>query len=257
MIRNIHQSSLNMAFRCGEQFRRRYIEGHIIPPSISMGTGTAIHKGANENFKHKIIKGEDLPLDAVLDAARDGFVNAFKDGIFIPDQGKKKEDVLNDGLNTAIRLSTLFRKDIAPSIMPVATEKYFEVQIPEVSLPLAGTMDLETETGIEDFKTAGKSWSEGQIRKETQPFFYGIAKNALTGVQPSFKYIVLVDLKTPKIQEQFLTSQEVMQGKTMLINKLQAFMQMLQTGTFLPAIPSAWWCSPDWCGYYRTCKFVM
>jgi hypothetical protein len=45
--------------RCGEQYRRRYLENEIIPPGISARIGSGVHKAAEINFRAKIQTGED------------------------------------------------------------------------------------------------------------------------------------------------------------------------------------------------------
>ena len=74
MIDSIHQSSLGTALRCGEQFRRRYIEGERVPPGVAAGRGTGVHKANEVNLNQKVITGTDLKLSDLKDAARDGFV---------------------------------------------------------------------------------------------------------------------------------------------------------------------------------------
>ena len=51
MIDSIHQSTANTALRCGEQFRRLYIEDERIPPGIAAGRGTGVHKANEVNLK--------------------------------------------------------------------------------------------------------------------------------------------------------------------------------------------------------------
>lgn len=258
MIQSIHQSSLNMAARCGEQFRRRYIEGEIVPPGIAAGTGTGVHAGSEANFRHKIITGSDLPISDVLDASRDGFVRAFKHGIFLTgDELGRKNTILNDGLNKALRLTKAYHERIAPGLFPQDVESDFLIDVPGLGLPIGGRIDFTDPERIHDLKTAGKSWAEDQVYKEAQPIFYGFAKYQETGAVPGFKFWVLVDLKGGvKIQEQSVTGTQIQGQFPSLIKRLNMFETMLKSGVFMPAHPSSWWCSKDWCGYFRSCPYV-
>jgi len=246
MIEAIHQSNLNMALRCGEQLRRRYIEGEIIPPGIAAGRGTGLH-GANEvNMKQKVKTKEDLPLSDLKDAARDAFIGAFRNGIYLAKENRPaKEQILNDGLNATLRLTGLYHEEVAPEIEPIEVERPFYIEIPGVPLPLAGRMDIQRVAKVDDLKGAGKSWAEGQINQEIQPIFYCLAHEYETKVRPEFIYHILVDLKRgPKRQVQKLTPTD--NHYHALIKKMQMFCRSLEAGIFLPANPSSWWCSERW-----------
>ena len=256
-IEAIHQSTLGMATRCGEQFRRRYIDNHIIPPGIAAGCGTGVHAGSKVNFRQKIVTKQDLPVSDIQDATRDGFVKAFQNGIYLPKEKKpEKNNIINEGLNKALRLSTLYREAVAPGIQPIATEEPFKIDI-GLDLPLAGTMDWQEKAKVDDLKTAGKSWSEGQIFKEIQPVFYSMVHEHEKGVRPDFTYHILVDLKRgPKLQQQTITADQVGKMYGALTLKIKTMIKMLKAGIFMPANPASWWCSADWCGYYETCPYV-
>ena len=98
MIDAIHQSMVGMWLRCGEQFRRRYIENEILPPGIPARRGSAFHKSADTNHKQKISTGEDLPLGDLKDCASDEYKRLIRDeGVFIrPEKLPEKNALLNE-----------------------------------------------------------------------------------------------------------------------------------------------------------------
>ncbi len=255
MIESIHQSSLGTFLRCGEQGRRRYIEDEIIPPGIAAGRGTGVHKANKVNLRNKIKTKQDMPLSDLQDAARDGFIHSFDNGIFLPKEDiPHKKTILNDGLNDTLRLTKLYRNEVAPNAKPVAVEEKFKI---DVGLPLflSGTIDYEEIAVINDLKTTTKSWSNGKIDSEIQPIFYSFVHEHETGIRPEFFYHILVALKkSEKLQQQSITPTK--KHYRALFAKLALFCKMLETGLFPPANPSAWWCSEKWCGYYLTCKYV-
>ena len=255
MIDAIHQSSLNMALRCGEQFRRRYIEGHMVPPGIAAGRGTGVHKANENNLKQKIKTDVDLSISDMKDAARDGFVQAFNSGIYLP-KGEipEKERIINDALNDTMRLTELYGEQVAPKIHPLEVESQFNI---DVGLPLniAGTIDIQRESKLDDLKTTKKTWSDGQINKEIQPVLYSFVHEFKTGIRPRFDYQILIALKNSvKLQVQSITPTN--NHYRALFAKLHVFCSMIEKGVFLPANPTSWWCSEKWCGYYLTCPYV-
>lgn len=257
MIKSIHQSHLGMWLRCQEQFRRRYVEGEIIPPGISARRGSATHKAAEINHKQKIQSGEDLPVTDLQDAARDEYVRLVKDeGVFIPkDKVSEKGVLLAQGQDAATRLTKLYRECLAPQIKPVLVEQKLTVDA-GLALPLQGTIDVLT-TGhwLPDLKTADKSKGPKDADHSLQLTFYAGMVAHHTGKWPEKVSLeILVNNKEPKLQS-LLTKRGPADFANLLL-RLQIFMAQLQTGLFPPCDPGAWICSPTWCGYYWTCKYT-
>lgn len=257
MIDSIHQSMLNMACRCGEQFRRRYLEGERIPPGAAAARGTGLHAANETNLRQKIVTRTDLPLADLQDAARDGFVHALSDGVFMAkDEVAAKDRILNDALNDCISMTGLYRAVIAPQIDPVAVEKEFRFTVPWITLPLAGKIDIQREGRVDDLKTSGKKWADGQIHQEIQPVFYSLAHEHETGERPLFTYHIIRNLKAgPELQVQSMTATDA--HYRALRYRLETMEKMIRTGLFPPANPNSWWCSERWCGYASSCCYYL
>lgn len=255
MINAIHQSSLSMALRCGEQFRRRYMLGEIIPPSIAAARGTSLHYANEVNLRQKVKTKKDLPLSDLKDAARDKFIRTLEKGVFLPkNQQGEKTNLLNEGLNQSIQLTSLYRREVAPEINPIEVERSFLIDI-GLDLPIAGRIDHEQTAKVDDLKTTTRSWSPARIYKEIQPVFYSIAHQYEFGERPLFRYHIMVALKRqPKHQLQSRTCTD--NDYHALVSRIESFLKMLQAGIFLPAEIGAWVCDPKWCGYFTTCRYV-
>jgi len=254
MIDAIHQSMLNTLLRCGEQFRRRYIEGEIIPPGIAAGRGTGVHKANEVNLKQKLITKEDLGLPDLQDITRDGYVQALSNGVFIPkDQLAEKKKLINKGLNDAIKCTKVYHKDVAPGLNPVSVEEEFDIDV-GLALPLAGRMDYQDVPVIGDLKTTTKKWPEDRIKKEIQPIFYSYVHEKEKGVRPDFIYNILIARKNDE-EHQELSIKASDADYRALFAKIKVFLRAIKTGTFLPADSTSWLCSPTWCGYYPTCIY--
>jgi len=48
----------------------------------------------------------------------------------------------------------------------------------------------------------------------------------------------------------------VEQDRVALLHRINAMIAGVKAGTFLPAAPGVWACSPKFCGYWHTCPFV-
>jgi len=245
-----------MALRCGEQFRRRYISNERIPPGIAAGRGTGVHKANDVNLRQKVITERDMGISDLKDAARDGFVHAFDNGVFLSkDDVASKNVLLNDGLNQTLKLTELYREKVSPSIQPIEVERKFVIDV-GLAMPLSGIMDIQRHRKIDDLKTSSRKWPDDRIKTEIQPIFYSLAHEMETGIRPQFNYRILNINKggDAKLQVQSITAEE--KHYRALFAKIQVMIDMIQSGTYMPANPTAWWCSEKWCGYWSTCVYV-
>jgi len=244
MIHAIHQSTLSMALRCGEQFRRRYLQEEIIPPSIAAARGTGLHKANEVNLRQKVRTKVDLPASDLRDAARDSYTRSLRNGVFLPkaDHGAKAS-LVNEGLNQCLALTDLYRREVAPEIVPIEVEREFIIDIGLVH------------KRVDDLKTSTRSWADGKINSEIQPVFYSMAHEHEFKTRPEFRYHILIALKKePKRQVQARVCTDA--DYRALIARLEMFLKMLKAGVFLPAEIGSWVCSPKWCGYWTTCRYV-
>lgn len=256
MIKSIHQSMVNSWLACGERFRRRYIEGDIIPPGIAARRGAGFHKGAEVNHRQKIESGEDMPLVDIQDAARDEYVHLVRDqGVFIPRANLgEKNALLNEGLNQTVQAIEIYRNEIAPEIQPALVEQFAEADI-GLSLPLAGIIDVsDANRRIIDLKLQ-KRKNQDWADHELQPSFYAILYKSLTGNDLSeFVYEQVIPNKT--MLREPLTTKRGENDFRRLKRYLAAFLTDLKAGTFRPAEPGHYLCSENFCGYYRSCSYV-
>lgn len=261
MIDGIHQSTINTAFRCGEQFRRRYVNGEILPPGIAAGRGTGVHKANEINLKQKIQTGMDMAVSDLKDVARDAYVEAFSNGVYLPkDQVSEKSKLLNEGLNDALRCVEVYREKVAETIRPIAIEEPFEIDV-GLDLPLKGRMDYQEEPKVGDLKTSIRTWPKGRAQKEAQPIFYSLVHEKTRGVRPVFQYDILIARRNKAGEPTSAEHQTEIVNPTdaqyiALLHRLEAFLKMLKAGIFPPANQTDWWCDPKWCGYWYTCPYV-
>jgi hypothetical protein len=254
----ITQSMLGMFLRCPHQFERRYLRGEIIPPGIAARRGSATHKAAQINHEQKLHSQADLPAGDLQDAARDHYVRLITDkGVFIPkDQLAQKDTLLAQGLDAAVRLTKLYRQSLAPAIQPALVEEKLTLEV-GLELPLQGTIDvLTTDNWLPDLKTADKSKGAGEADHSLQLTFYAGLVAHQTGTWPAkLSLEILVNNKEPKLQSLPTTRGPAEWAN--LLTRIQLMLAQIETGLFPPCDPGAWICSPQWCGYFWTCKYSL
>jgi hypothetical protein len=254
----ITQSMLGMFLRCHHQFERRYLRGEIIPPGIAARRGSATHKAAQLNHEQKLHTQADLPVGDLQDAARDHYVRLIKDeGVFIPkDQIAEKDTLLAKGLDAAVRLTKLYRQSLAPAIQPVLVEEKLTLDV-GLELPLQGTIDvLTTDNWLPDLKTADKSKGPGEADHSLQLTLYAGLVAHHTGKWPArISLEILVNNKEPKLQS--LTTTRGPEDWVNLLLRVKLLLAQIQVEIFPPCDPNSWICSPNWCGYFWSCKYSI
>jgi hypothetical protein len=249
---------LGMFLRCPQQFERRYVNGEIIPPGISARRGSGVHKAAEINHLQKIASREDLPVDTLQDAARDEYVRLVKDeGVFIPrDKVGEKDKLLADGLDASTKLAKLYREELAPLIQPVIAEDRLSVDV-GLGIPIMGTLDVvDEEEWLPDLKTADKSKPKNEAENSLQLTLYaGLYAQKYRKWPKRLSLEILVNNVTPKLQT--LDTTRGPEHWANLVARLQIMLAQVKTGLFPPCDPGAWICSPQWCGYFWSCKFSI
>jgi len=255
---HLSHTQIDMFCRCGEAYRRRYIEGEIILPGVVLLEGKGVHGGAEVNFRQKITTHEDLPEKDIVDAAVAKFEAESAGGYALTpeEHARGVSAVLGEAKDTTVALARLHAQVQAPDYQPVAVEHATRIVLPHSSHDLLAITDLRDDQGrIVDFKTAKKSLSQLDVDKSMQLTIYAAANMVDTGNLPSeVRLDVLVKNKTPK--RVVLTSTRAMTDIEVLANRINATLDAIAKGVFTPCAVGSWNCSPKWCGYWAMCPYV-
>lgn len=260
----LSQSAVNQLLKCGEAFRRRYLEREYTPPSLAALAGTAVHAAAESYFRRKRDAGEELSVEDVQQAAVDAFDRRMaKDGAVLDEeeQARGKDVVVGEAKDKAVRLSGLYRRELAPSVQPDLIEARIEVEVPGLKRRIVGVVDLSSQPEVAceggdliDLKTSKRRGSQEDADRSIQLTVYDVAYEALKGWRP--RRIVLHELVDTKVPQANVT--ETTRGpedRAALGAILGAAERTIDAGTFLPAAPGSWWCSLRFCAYAPTCPY--
>lgn len=255
---HISPTQVEMYSRCGEQYRRRYKERQIIPPGISLLRGSAVHTGVEHNYKQKVESHKDLPKKDVVDRSASAFDDKVRaEGILLnPDEESRgKKVVLAEGKDSTVRLAGLYSDKVAPLVQPKLVETKQTLSVPGASHDLLCRLDVLDDKGvIRDTKTGMKTKPQSDWDASVQLTFYWAMALALKLNPTGIVVDQLIDTKEPK----YVLSQTARTEKDVnaLLCRVNAFQAGVKAGIFIPASPGSWWCSPNWCGYFKTCPYV-
>ena len=136
--------------KCGEIYRRRYIEKEVIPPGIAQTKGLSVHKGAEFNFKPKIQTKKDKPVGDVVDfsvAAFEGQVENEGLSLNSEEEGRGKKIVVGEAKDKTAKMASVLMTHVAPRYQPVTVEEPVVVPLETSTHDLKGIIDLEVEDG--------------------------------------------------------------------------------------------------------------
>lgn len=236
------------------------MEGQRIPPGIALLKGTAVHVGAEHNYRQKIESKEDLPTTEIIDravAALDDRMNA--EGLLLSpeEESRGKSIVVGEAKDSTANMAEVLAEEVAPTVQPILVEEKQRILLPDATHDLLGIMDVvDNDEHIRDIKTTGKTKSQADWDSSVQFSFYAILYRAKFGKEA--KGIVvdqIVDFKKgPEYRPAFTT--RVRADYDALLHRINATLKGIAAGIFTPATPGAWWCSPRFCGFYQTCRYV-
>lgn len=235
----------------------RYNKGIVAPPGIPLVRGSSLHKTNEVNLKQKQLTEKDMPLSDMQDCTRDAFHKKLSDGILVTKEEKpSKKRLLNDALNQSIQLTSLYKNQIAPIINdPTEVEQPFTVYMPGLDIPLHGRPDCKTTKAIRDLKVTGKVLPAEQIKREIQPSFYSLVDFLETGQQEhAFVFDNLVAVKKPYVDHPSMIIGP--RQHDIVKRKIMAFVAMVKSGVYPPPPPTAWVCTPKYCGYHGMCNYT-
>jgi len=246
-------SAISQYLRCPLQYYFQRILG--IPSrttSSGLALGSAVHAGLAE-YHQRLMEQEETPPDAVTRAFHHDWQERESRETIQFREGDTRDDCIAQG----IHLLELYLKEPPPERI-VAVEHRFTAPLCNsrgeyLETPLVAITDLITAEGdslrVQEFKTSGRAYSEGDVTSSLQPTCYVHAVRECLGQEASVEYTVLVKTKTPKVQR--LHTSRYTEDCGRLGDLVQSIQRAVDLGNFYP-VESPMNCST--CAYRQPCR---
>ena len=255
-LTHISASQLATYQRCGEQYRRRYIEGEVIPPKVSMVSGTAVHKARSTNLAQKITTKLDLPQEQVIQASRDSLDLSFQGEILLDAEDLSIKQAKDGAIDKAARMTACDYDVFQRTITPTHVEEQIKVEVPGLGRDIVGILDTaDSDRVVRDLKTMAKTPPEDAAEKSDQLTTYALLYKTQTGHLPEHVQLdSVIDLKsgTKGVARVAMRSDEDLD---MILRRYFAAIQAIDKGVFVPAPSDSWQCSAKYCGYSMSCPY--
>jgi RecB family exonuclease len=281
-------SKLTALFRCGEAFRREEIEREFAPSSSAAVRGTVVHaiaahahgeqlkaKALHPDWPKPMVLRESLPgEEEAADLAATRFETERKRGIVAPADEVQANDppnkIIGRDKDSAIRMARYLVTRIAPYVDPVAVEQKVVVEPADSNIRISGIMDLVTneqrpgdETprrGIRDYKTSRKPPNPNEAHSSGQLSMYALLDLLQRGsIADVFALDYLVEDPRRYVGAPYLTTLEstrTQEDIDVMVARLNNAIEGVKAGVFLANGVGTWYCSPKWCRFWTTCRFV-
>ena len=260
---HLSASSVEMFCRCPESYRRRYLENERSPPVLAMAKGKAFHSGIEHNMNAKMANGLDMDINEVVDFTLTSF-NDSKGEVELTEI-EKSVGGLNKVNTSLTGLMMSHMTNAAPLYTPLVIEKGFRLELPG-KYDFVGVIDmLGLVDGVEehkmdftvvDWKSAKRKPVADSQHDSIQLTAYAaevMNNSEITSVKTRLD--VIVD-KAKTYPHHIYESERDAGDVTALARRIDVVSKTIDAGLFPPAVTGSWWCSPGWCGYWKTCPYV-
>jgi hypothetical protein len=269
-------SALDLLQQCGEKFRRRHIEGERGPTSLSRARGVAVHKvGSTSHLRMMDTKTEGGgPLQVVMsipspeeaaDIAADEFDRSLDGQEVYYNQDEKEEGegkARGREKDNSVAMGQHYT-EVVVSVNPIAVERKIEVRPKDSDVTIVGILDLvdfNADLGevVVDLKTSTRKPPKGTADSSQQLTIYTLLRFAETGVRPSAARLnTMVRTKGGKTSHDIQTTTRTEEDIRAFVDRLNAGIDAVKKGSFLPAPTGSWMCSPKYCEFWNTCRYVI
>jgi hypothetical protein len=263
-----HASSLAAYTRCGEAYRRKYVERDHTPATTPQIRGGAVHRAIGTGLIEQQRIQAPAPIELYEDVAASQIDLARRAGATLTKEemtiGVSK--VFGTLKDHAVAYAGGYATGVASQITPLAVERTVTITglIPEVNLK--GTIDLVDATPMEsvgetirDVKTSERTPPDHVADTSDQLTMYSLFRQAEKphdDPRPvSLDY--LIRRKSGAIEHKRFNSVRGPADYATLMRRIQNASKGLRAGIFLHSNPNTdWWCSEKQCPYWATCPYV-
>lgn len=273
--KHVSPSQIETLSKCNQQWKFRYIDKLIVPPRMAMVKGSANHSAPEFNFGQKITSGVDLPKKDIVDyAVADLDIRLQKETVELTAEEKSigKDNVIGDARDDVARVSGGYADLIAPLYQPERVEHRFEFPLTDEwnFLGIIDWMGVVLEDNrriIADMKsgknapdptteTKGILYALSNYRQTEEWLPYRIEHLTSTSTDPVTRKRLPEKIVVRKSQEAQFDDSDIHPAISRLQSAISTMDNLYAGGEPQFAPNSAWWCSPEWCGYWNICPAI-
>jgi len=248
-IDHLSYSSLSQYLLCSHAWKLRYIDKVPTPTAPALVFGSAFHKTLEAHLK----TGEQLtslwPQMWLTQLEREQNIDWSNEHAPELDATGERMMMAGDVQELVAEIAANFDGE------PTNLERYVELAVPGVPVPIIGYIDIVTRDGVPgDFKTSSRMWTQTQAEAEIQPLFYLAALNQAGISVPDlrFRHYIFTKGRHPAAKA-FETTHTASQ-LVWLFELIKSAWQAIEAGVYPMSGVGSWKCAPRYCEYYTHCR---
>lgn len=256
-------SQMNTFLSCPMKYKYRYVDGISSLQTATLVFGNSTHSALEYNFAQKVFSRKDMPARDVVDVFAHN-MELSKEAPGVEWAGKYWDEI-----DTGKRLIELYIDAYAKPIMPRAVEKEVIIQVPEVSKPFKGIIDLmSTDIKVIDFKTTSKTPTDNDVfryllqlssytysmiqARNDRSLFSDVDSEKIQRMQKFDTYLhYFIKTKTPKIVIKNIPRSR--KDLRRFVEIVKSVCGSIEKGVFYPNHGSPL-CNPKYCPYWERCN---
>jgi len=263
-VKHLSHSSINTYMMCPKSWWWRYVKKAKVPVSAALPFGSAYHQTVQTYIAAKALHPDQVrPLAELWPACWAGALNKQYQKI----KWDKPYDYYTKlGESMLVSDEVVFAVDAIEPLIAIWTtttttekipvvEKRIEFQVPGVSIPVMGYVDMIDANGVAiDFKTASRKWSKGKEHLDIQADFYLLGLNQEghdLSPDNKFRYMIFTKTKNPVCQD--LPTSRTWGQLFWTMELIRETWKAIEGGHFPPNV-SGWKCQPKFCSYWDLCR---
>lgn len=258
MPKYLSYTQVSTLFRCGRQYRFRYIDRKPAVMNANLIIGRVYHQVVAAAYNRKLA-GYEMNEEEVAALFSQFWDKAVADKQILDEEGEPKLEAtyiewqgkdpgkLKDA---GITLSKKYLAEVMPGYQPVEVEQRYQVDLD--GIVLVGYLDAVVKNAfgrqiIVDHKWREKSFSDKELANDFQSTTYTLLHGC-----PYTQFHTALNVAKPriKVEEVQRTKDDITWVKEMI----KEAHRQIQTGNFPPSGVSSWACSIDYCSYYTECR---
>lgn len=169
-VDRLSATALTEWISCGEQFRLKRIVKVPERNRVDRFIGSVHHRTIEQNFRNKLESHSDMDWRTLEQTYDDQWARTISE-----DGEPEWEMPPTEAGELGLRVLRCFMDEVAPLVNPVAVEKWFELKIPGIPVPLVGSIDVESRGYIEEFKTSSRKEATAKPRWRFQGRIYQLS----------------------------------------------------------------------------------
>lgn len=260
-------SQVETYLKCPKSYEFRYVQGVVVPKSLPLIQGSAIHKAIEVGYNFYINEVETPDFDLLWEAYTAEFNESIKDGLVGDDYDPVETE------DQAEKFLKLWVEKKLEKVNPVGIEKPFitsfhnsSMMSPGTGLVCVGVIDLldgpkedqEPEFGEEippasevttvvDNKVVKRKIPQSDADNSLQLSIYSAATQ-----YRDLRLDMFVKTKVPKLEEVYTVRGEGDDAWAAQVVMTTA--NAISQGVFPFCSPTSWACSEKWCGFWQWCR---